>query len=151
MIIDAEVKHSVQKFYDHCKWDESIYTDNDIVVEMPKMLGDIFESVVAAVLIDSGSIEITCVIFGYFFCNFILFMVKNKEKYKKRVIARLCEVVTGRGDKIDFQEFLVDDVFLVRVFINEKFVHEEYGDSIKNAKDKACLATFDMINKTDLA
>lgn len=146
MHVDEEVKKLIRTIYAKKLWDEDMYCENDIVFNMPKCLGDIFESVVAAVLLDSRSLALTCMIFGYIFCNLILYMVKNKERYKKRIIARLCEEVTGNGDKIEFREFLIDGVHCVQVYINDEFVHEDFGDSLKNAKDNACLYVYNKYN-----
>ena len=147
MNVDNEIKESIQKFYEKYSWDEDLYNEKEICLDMPKCLGDIFESVVAAVLIDSNSLSLTCVIFGYVFCNFILYMVKNKGRYKKRIIARLCELVSGLGGKIEFKEYLIDDIFSVEIYINGHLVIEEFGETRKKAKDRASLIVYKYIEE----
>lgn len=145
MIIDPEIKQLIHTSYKTLPWDEDLYTENDIILDMPKCLGDIFESVVAAILIDSNSLSLTCTIIGYVLSNIILYMVKNKDRYKKRIIARLCESVTRLGKKIFFKDSKKQGVHCVQVYINDKFIHEDFGSSLKNAKDNACLEVFKMI------
>ena len=145
MIVDEEVKGMIEEFYKKTMWDEDIYSGNDIVMEMPKSLGDIFESMVAAVLIDSNSLSIACMVFGPFFGNLILYMVKNQKKYKKRIIARLCEMADSIGKKVEFKEFQVNEVFYVQVLLNGVLVREDFGESIKKAKDHASLAVYELL------
>jgi dsRNA-specific ribonuclease len=142
MNIDRDIKNSIESFYRNTPWNDDMYSDNDIVLDMPKCLGDIFESVVAAVLIDSNSLNLTCAVFGCVFSNMILYLLKNKFRFKKRIIARLCELMTGRGNKIEFKEYEIEDIFCVQVFIDDQFVCEEFGETLKNAKDKASLAAY---------
>lgn len=142
MIVDPEVLTLIDKHWNRFLWDEDLYTENDIILEMPKCLGDIFESIVAGILIDSNSLLVTCTVIGFVFSNIILYLVKNKFRYKKRIIARLCEKVSSIGKKIDFKANRKEGVFCAKVFIDGQFVYEDFGNSLKNAKDKACLEVF---------
>lgn len=150
MIIDTEIKDLIESNLSKSPWNEDPYTETDIILDMPKCLGDIFESVVAAILIDSNSLSMTCTVIGYVFSNIILYMVKNISRYKKRVIARLCEKVSRLGKKIDFKDYKREGVYFVQIFINNKFVYEDCGRSLKNAKDNACLEVFKKISSGEI-
>jgi dsRNA-specific ribonuclease len=142
IIVDKTIMDVIEKNWSHFIWDEDLYSEKDVVLEMPKCLGDIFESIVAGVLIDSNSLLMTCTVIGFVLGNIILYMVKNKFRYRKRIIARLCEKVSRLGKKIDFKASKKDGVFCVKVFVDNLFMYEDYGSSAKNAKDKACLEVF---------
>ena len=48
---------------------------------MPKYFGDIFEALVGAILLDSGSLEITAKIIGNFMKKQIIYAVKGMKHY----------------------------------------------------------------------
>lgn len=145
MKVDEEILKSIRNFYLKYQWDEDLYSEQNVLIDMPKCLGDIFEAVVGAVLIDSQSIEITAIVVGFIFCNLILYMVNGKDRYKKTIVARLCEKVAENGGKIEFKQFTCEDIFLVQVWVNNGLLCEDYGESLKKAKENASLAAYNRI------
>lgn len=79
----------VQKYLDCLVWEEDLLEFGVYNSDPPKILNDIFEALVGAVLIDSENLDLTCRIFAPFMKNFIIHLVKNQEKCEQNVMSKL--------------------------------------------------------------
>ena len=80
-LVTKEDDGNMKKGVDYKPDEIDIICDRVFTLKMPKYFGDIFEALVGAILLDSGSLEITAKIIGNFMKKQIIYAVKGMKHY----------------------------------------------------------------------
>lgn len=95
--------------------------------------------------LDSNSITLTLQLLGYFFFKPIIFCVKYKIKFKKLLVFKVLDLIKTSENKIEFKELDIAGVFTVKTFVDNEFLFEKTGETIKSAKIQALIALYKLI------
>ncbi|CAG9313171.1 unnamed protein product [Blepharisma stoltei] len=142
-----EYTEEIARFAECSRWDDDLLDFGVHTDDPPKILNDVFEALVGAVFIDSGSLNITCEVFGELFSPAIMYLVKNKDKCKKNICSRLIEYGQHHGIKIEFEEIVDKDKnsLGIGVIVNGKPYLKREAKTLWLAKKTAAIDAYNQL------
>ena len=143
VLIENEKKPLLDNIFKGKIWDTSFLKPKNL--EFSVNLADFFSVLFALMFLDSNSITLTLQLLGYFFFKPIIFCVKYKIKFKKLLVFKVLDLIKTSENKIEFKELDIAGVFTVKTFVDNEFLFEKTGETIKSAKIQALIALYKLI------
>lgn len=147
---DKCTQDTIDKFVETANWDEDLINFGAYEDDPPKCLNDIFEALVGAVLIDSGSLHTACKIFGNVMKILLLHIGKNKAKCQGHIISRLSVYGQRSRKKIKYEETEDGDEYLVSVYADGEFIASHRATTRLVARQQAALKAYTIVSAETL-
>nr|AIA82457.1 dicer-like protein02 [Stentor coeruleus] len=142
-----EVYDEILKYFTILKWEEDLLDYGVYNSYPPKCLNDVFLSLIGAVLIDSGNLDLTCKVFTPFIKNLIVYLVQNEEKYDMNVRYKLKTFCQKNNRKLETRT-RVDNIGIVaEIYVAGEYVCESVEQTSWMAKQLASKKAYYIISK----
>ena len=143
-----ELTEKVDEYLGRLTW-----TDNPLLFgiyqdEPPKQLNDLFEALIGAVLIDSGSLKTAAQITINHMRTIIVYLVKHHKSVQKNIVNRLIEAGQKRGVKVRLvAESHEGGSFAMVQDADDQVLATALADTLEVAKHQAILSALEELEK----
>jgi dsRNA-specific ribonuclease len=142
MKCEKSVKNSIDDYLQYLDWKEDIMDFGVYNDEPPKELSDIFESVIAAVFLDSVDLNLTSTIVMEILAKPILYIVKNRDQLKVNILCDLSVLCQRIRKTVRFETVSKKSMTLVTIYDEKDTLisHASHKSKIRAKTDAAKAA-----------
>jgi endoribonuclease Dicer len=115
-----EVNDYIDRFMTELKWEDDLINFGVHCQDPPKYLADLFESLGAAILLDSGSVSVACKVIQTVMAKPMAYLSKNREHCQSNIVTRAKEFVQKRGARLMFKTVETGDEVTVAAMVGER-------------------------------
>jgi len=143
-----ELTEKVDEYLARLTW-----TDNPLLFgiyqdEPPKQLNDVFEALIGAVLIDSGSLQTAAEVTLHHIRPIVVYLVKHHKSVQKNIVNRLIEAGQKRGVKVRLvAESHEGGSFAMVQDAEDQVLATALADTLEVAKHQAILSALEELEK----
>lgn len=120
MIGTPEVNVFIDNFLADLKWEDDLLNFGVHCQDPPKYLADLFESLAAAILIDTGSVSVACRVVQLVMAKPMAYLALNKSLCQSNIVTRAKEFIQKRGGRLLFKTLCVGDEVTVVATVGER-------------------------------
>jgi len=139
-----EILRDIQNFEKNVNWEEEL-TNFGVFGEGNKVLADVFEALIGAVLVDSKDIALTARIFGEMLSKSMLHLVFYKENCKTHISERLHVHAQKTHKKLKVDVQACEGAYIGKVVFGEKEFSVS-SHSKESARSSAIILAYQKLN-----
>lgn len=148
MKCEKVVRNSIDEYLQYLDWKEDIMDFGVYNDEPPKELSDIFESVIAAIFLDSGDLDLTSTIVMEILAKPILYIVKNRDQLKVNILCDLSILCQRMRKSVRFETLSNKSFIQVSVYDEKDALISQASHKCKiRAKTDAAKAAIKKLTK----
>lgn len=142
-----EIHDEILKYFSRFQWEEDLLDFGVYNSHPPKCFNDVFEALIGAVLIDSGSLDMTCKVFLPFMKNLIVYLVQNEERCDMNIRCKLSTFCQKNDRKLETRTKVNDGAVVAEIYVAGEYVCEAVGQTSWLAKQLASQKAYYMMSK----
>lgn len=140
-----EVKKEIKIYLKNLIWEENILEFGVYSSDPPKVLNDVFEALVGAVLIDSHSLDTTCEVFAPLLKNCMSCLAANEKSCDMNIRSKLAVFGQRSRKKIKITTEVVRNEVCAEVFIDGEPICKQFARTAWLAKQLASDLAYSYI------
>ena len=148
LVASEDVKSSCQESIACLDWTENLIEFGSGKDDPFKVLGDLYESLIGAILVDSKSMYITLEIVADWMKLFFMYILDNRDKIEQNIKGRVENWCVGQGKTMRFKRSESDNQFQCEIYCGDDLLASDSALTKTLAEKNTVIKAFNkIINK----